>query len=107
MFVPILILMLGFTTHESTGLAQSLMVGGTLAGLVLNWNQRHPVANRPLIDVTMVSYISKYITLHHLSGLIAGPNANSGCQSWSNHKSYASQLADHRFHRSCPRIHWV
>lgn len=61
MFVPILILMLGFTTHQSTAISQALMVGGTLAGLLLNWNQKHPSCNRPLIDVLLVGCIYIYI----------------------------------------------
>lgn len=78
MFVPILILLLGFTTHESTAIAQALMVGGTLAGLLLNWHQRHPSGDRPLIDVLLVLLLGPM----QISGANVGVLLNRMIPSW-------------------------
>lgn len=99
--------MLGFTTHQSTAIAQALMVGGTLAGLLLNWLQRHPTADRPLIDVALVScYISWYRSYKTssrliLTGLAFSSNANQWIEYWSRRESSLTKLADHCVYCFC------
>lgn len=56
-YVPVMTLVMGFTTHEATVTAQSLMFGGVLAGTLLHLPRRHVCANRPLIDLDLVSFL--------------------------------------------------
>eukprot|EP00922_Rhytidocystis_sp_ex-Travisia-forbesii_P013579 GHVS01020325.1.p1 GENE.GHVS01020325.1~~GHVS01020325.1.p1 ORF type:complete len:752 (+),score=120.61 GHVS01020325.1:79-2256(+) len=69
-FVPILILVMGFTAHTATALSQSLMVGGALAALLLNSLSRHPTNwDRPLIDVDKVLLLGPMMTAGALLGV--------------------------------------
>lgn len=53
-YVPIMTLVMGFPPHAATVMSQSLMCGGVLAGTLLNLCQRHPFADRPLVDLDLV-----------------------------------------------------
>ncbi|CBZ52252.1 hypothetical protein NCLIV_020390 [Neospora caninum Liverpool] len=53
-YVPIMILVMGFTVYEATATSQALMFGGSLAGTCLNLFRRHPFADRPAIDLDLV-----------------------------------------------------
>nr|CEL73681.1 TPA: hypothetical protein BN1205_044080 [Toxoplasma gondii VEG] len=53
-YVPIMILVMGFTVYEATATSQALMFGGSLAGTSLNLFRRHPYADRPAIDLDLV-----------------------------------------------------
>lgn len=50
-FVPTLILVLGFAPKVATAISQALVTGAALAGLIHNCRLRHPTRRRPLIDV--------------------------------------------------------
>ncbi|OEH78725.1 sulfite exporter protein [Cyclospora cayetanensis] len=54
-FVPIMSLVMDFSPQAAAVMSQSLMCGGVLAGTLLNLCRRHPFANRPLIDLDLVS----------------------------------------------------
>ncbi|PFH31049.1 hypothetical protein BESB_033220 [Besnoitia besnoiti] len=53
-YVPVMILVMGFTVYEATATSQALMFGGSLAGTCLNLFRRHPRFDRPAIDLDLV-----------------------------------------------------
>lgn len=53
--MPIMTLVMDFSPHAATVMSQSLMCGGVLAGTLLNVCRRHPFADRPLVDLDLVS----------------------------------------------------
>ncbi|KAL8448368.1 hypothetical protein Emed_003898 [Eimeria media] len=57
-YVPVMTLVMGFSPHASTVMSQSLMCGGVLAGTLLNLCQRHPFADRPLVDLDLVIFLA-------------------------------------------------
>ena len=42
---------------EATSMSQCLIAGAAIAGLGYNAFQRHPVRNRPLIDLPVVAFL--------------------------------------------------
>ncbi|KAL8425997.1 hypothetical protein Efla_001915 [Eimeria flavescens] len=52
-YVPVMTLVMDFSPHTSTVMSQALMCGGVLAGTLLNLCQRHPFADRPLVDLDL------------------------------------------------------
>ena len=52
-YVPLGILLLRFANKPATGLSQASIFGASLAGLVINSQNRHPKADRPVIDLDM------------------------------------------------------
>jgi len=54
MLVPIYILVLGFSTKYAIPLSNVTVFGGAMANTILNWNKRHPLADRPLIDWDLI-----------------------------------------------------
>jgi len=58
LFVPLLILILNKSVAIATSMSQCLIAGAALAGLIYNLNQRHPLRDRPLIDVSLVLFLA-------------------------------------------------
>jgi uncharacterized membrane protein YfcA len=52
--VPIYILVMGFSPKHAIPLSNVTVLGGAIANTALNWNKRHPDANRPLIDWDLI-----------------------------------------------------
>lgn len=52
-YVPLGILLLRFANKPATGLSQASIFGASLAGLFINSQNRHPKADRPVIDLDM------------------------------------------------------
>ncbi|CAD7922765.1 unnamed protein product [Amoebophrya sp. A120] len=57
-FVPVGILLLRFGAKTATGLSQASIFGASIAGLVINLQNRHPLADRPLIDLDMALFLA-------------------------------------------------
>ena len=57
-FVPCLNLLLRFSPHVSVGLSQALICGGALGALLVNTRERHPTADRPLIDFALAAFLA-------------------------------------------------
>eukprot|EP00933_Yihiella_yeosuensis_P072287 TRINITY_DN80644_c0_g1_i1.p1 TRINITY_DN80644_c0_g1~~TRINITY_DN80644_c0_g1_i1.p1 ORF type:complete len:545 (+),score=90.33 TRINITY_DN80644_c0_g1_i1:33-1667(+) len=57
-FVPLGVILLRFASKPSTGLSQASIFGASLGGLLLNIRSRHPMADRPLIDLDMALFLS-------------------------------------------------
>jgi len=52
--VPIYILVMGFSPKHAIPLSNVTVLGGAFANTFLNWNKRHPDADRPLIDWDLI-----------------------------------------------------
>lgn len=48
--VPILMLIFNFTTHEAIPLSKSLILGGAMVSVCMNYKKMHPTEHRTLID---------------------------------------------------------
>lgn len=46
-----------FTTSQSIPLSKATILGGAMANALYNFFQRHPEADRPLIDYNLVGYL--------------------------------------------------
>ncbi|CAD7956188.1 unnamed protein product [Amoebophrya sp. A25] len=57
-FVPLGILLLRFGAKTATGLSQASIFGAACGGLVINLQNRHPIADRPLIDLDMALFLA-------------------------------------------------
>lgn len=78
LYVPLLMIMLGFTAHEATGLSQALLTGGASSTLVYNMRQRHPSGNKPMIDYDLVLVMGPNL----LIGALIGSALNIAAPSW-------------------------
>lgn len=56
-FVPVLILVAGFTPKEAIPLSNTIVAGASVANFIQNFPKKHPFANRPLIDYTVALLI--------------------------------------------------
>jgi len=111
-FVPLGVILLRFAPKSSTGLSQVSIFGATLAGLILNIRARHPMADRPLIDLDMALFLAPLQMAGALLGVIvqtvlptwavivamavilaftATKTFQKGCQTWK--KERAAQRA--------------
>lgn len=77
-FVPLGALLLRFDPKPATGLSQASIFGASLAGLLLNSMARHPIADRPLIDVDMVLFLAPM----EMAGAVLGYIVLSMCPNW-------------------------
>eukprot|EP00397_Hematodinium_sp_SG-2012_P016261 GEMP01016584.1.p1 GENE.GEMP01016584.1~~GEMP01016584.1.p1 ORF type:complete len:561 (+),score=103.40 GEMP01016584.1:296-1978(+) len=77
-FVPLGALLLRFAPKSATSLSQASIFGASLAGIILNSQNRHPLADRPVIDVDMVLFLAPM----EMAGAILGYVIESMCASW-------------------------
>eukprot|EP00163_Fabomonas_tropica_P003099 TRINITY_DN1257_c1_g3_i3.p1 TRINITY_DN1257_c1_g3~~TRINITY_DN1257_c1_g3_i3.p1 ORF type:complete len:558 (-),score=101.50 TRINITY_DN1257_c1_g3_i3:80-1720(-) len=49
-FVPMLIVVVGFSPKEAIPLSKAMIFGGAVSNLIFNARRRHPLADRPVID---------------------------------------------------------
>ena len=54
MLVPIFIIVMGFSPKHAIPLSNITVLGGAAANTLVNWNKRHPLADRPLIDWDLI-----------------------------------------------------
>lgn len=57
-FVPLGVILLRFASKPSTGLSQASIFGASLAGFIINIRRRHPLADRPVIDLDMALFLA-------------------------------------------------
>ena len=57
-YVPLGLILLRFGAKAATGLSQASIFGASLGGLWLNTKQRHPLADRPVIDLDMALFLA-------------------------------------------------
>lgn len=69
-FVPVLILIMGFTITEAIPLSKALILGGAIAALIVNWSRIHPYSNISLINFPVVSLLHPMLMLGTIIGVI-------------------------------------
>ncbi|CAK0852131.1 unnamed protein product [Prorocentrum cordatum] len=78
LYVPLLMVILGFTVREATGLSQACLSGGSASALLYNLRQRHPSGKKPMIDYTLVLIMGPCL----LIGALIGSSLNPVAPSW-------------------------
>ncbi|CAK9020835.1 unnamed protein product [Durusdinium trenchii] len=78
LYVPLLMVLLGFQIHEATGLSQSCLAGGASSALIYNLRQRHPSGQKPMIDYDLVLIMGPNLLL----GAMVGSFLNFALPSW-------------------------
>jgi hypothetical protein len=68
--VPIYIIVLGLSPRFAIPLGSVTVLGGSLAGLLLNLKRRHPLADRPVIDWDLVLVMEPLVLVGALIGAI-------------------------------------
>lgn len=78
LYVPLLMVLEGFTAHEATGLSQALLAGGAASALIYNMRQRHPSGSKPMIDYNLVLVMGPNL----LIGALIGSSLNMAAPAW-------------------------
>lgn len=78
LYVPLLMVLLGFTVKEATGLSQACLSGGASTALAYNLRQRHPSGRKPMIDYNLVLIMGPSL----LTGALVGKALNASAPSW-------------------------
>jgi len=78
LYVPLMMIILQFTAHESTGLSQALLAGGASSTLVYNMRQRHPSGLKPMINYDLALVMGPFL----LIGALIGSSLNTAAPSW-------------------------
>lgn len=58
LFVPLLMILLEKDAKEATAMSQCLIAGAAIAGMIYNYKQRHPLRDRPLINLSAVVFLA-------------------------------------------------
>ncbi|CAE7213751.1 unnamed protein product [Symbiodinium pilosum] len=78
LYVPLLMIILGFQVHEATAISQPCLAGGAASALVYNLRQRHPSGRKPMIDYDLVLIMGPNL----LVGAMVGSFLNFSLPSW-------------------------
>ncbi|GAB5369053.1 hypothetical protein AAMO2058_001372400 [Amorphochlora amoebiformis] len=73
LYVPLLIALLGKEVHTATSTSQILIFGASSAGVIYDWQQRHPERERPLIDLSVILYLAPIM----MAGALVGSTISS------------------------------
>ena len=68
--VPFYIIVLGLSPRFAIPLGSVTVLGGSLAGLILNLRRRHPLADRPVIDWDLILVMEPLVLVGALFGTI-------------------------------------
>ena len=68
--VPIYIIVLGFSARVAIPLGSVTVLGGSMAGTMLNMKRRHPLADRPVIDWDLILVMEPLVLVGALIGAI-------------------------------------
>jgi len=77
-YVPLGMILVLFEYKAATGLSQASIFGASLGGLLLNMRNRHPTADRPLIDLDMALFLAPM----ELAGAVCGVLIQSTLPKW-------------------------
>jgi len=72
LYVPLLVIVIGFDTKEAVAVSQGSIVGAALAHFILNVPKKHPLMNIPLIDYSALLVLEPML----LAGSIFGVMVN-------------------------------
>mmetsp|Transcript_136879 Transcript_136879/g.355298 ORF Transcript_136879/g.355298 Transcript_136879/m.355298 type:complete len:778 (-) Transcript_136879:33-2366(-) len=78
LYVPLLMMILGFSVREATALSQACLAGGGSTAFVYSLRQRHPSKVKPMIDYNTVLIMGPNL----LIGAIVGNALNASAPSW-------------------------
>ncbi|CAE7500440.1 unnamed protein product [Symbiodinium microadriaticum] len=78
LYVPLLMIILGFQVHEATAISQPCLAGGAASALIYNVRQRHPSGLKPMIDYDLVLIMGPNL----LVGAMVGSFLNFALPSW-------------------------
>lgn len=70
MMIPILIIVGGFTTHQSIPIVQLVAFAGVFMAIIYRFNLRHPNRDRPRIDFSLAMHICMPLLLGTCIGVI-------------------------------------
>lgn len=68
--VPVYIIAIGMSPREAIPLGSVTVLGGSLAGLLVNLKRRHPLADRPIIDWDLILVMEPLVLVGALIGSI-------------------------------------
>jgi hypothetical protein len=68
--VPVYIIAMGLSPRVAIPLGSVTVLGGSLAGLILNLRRRHPLADRPIIDWDLILVMEPLVLVGALIGAI-------------------------------------
>lgn len=69
-FVPVLILIMRFRAIEAIPLSKTLILGGAISTVIINWNRVHPSSNVPIIDFPVVALLHPMLMLGTIVGVL-------------------------------------
>lgn len=78
LYVPLLMLVLGFSVREATALSQACLAGGATTNLLYTMRQQHPSQPKPAIDYDLVLVMGPNL----LIGALLGSALNASAPSW-------------------------
>ena len=70
MMIPILIIVGGFTTHQTIPIVQLVAFSGVIMAVLYRFNLRHPIRDRPRIDFNLSMHICMPLLLGTCYGVI-------------------------------------
>jgi len=73
LYVPLLIIVIGFKTKEAVAVSQGCIVGAAIAHFIINVPKKHPVKNIPVIDYAALLVLEPML----LTGSLLGVMLNS------------------------------
>jgi len=72
LYVPLLIIVIGFDTKEAVAISQGCIVGAAIAHLLLNAGKKHPLLEKPVVDYAALLVLEPML----LSGALIGVMLN-------------------------------
>jgi len=72
LYVPLLIIVIGFDTKEAVAISQGCIVGAAIAHLLLNAGKKHPLLEQPVVDYAALLVLEPML----LSGALIGVMLN-------------------------------
>jgi len=72
LYVPLLIIVIGFATKEAVAISQGCIVGAALAHLLLNAGKKHPLLDIPVVDYAALLVLEPML----LAGALVGVMVN-------------------------------
>ena len=70
MMIPVLIIVGGFTTHQTIPIVQLVAFAGVFMAIIYRFNLRHPCRDRPRIDFSLAMHICMPLLLGTCYGVI-------------------------------------
>jgi len=70
LYVPLLIIVIGFDTKEAVAISQGCIVGAALAHLILNAPKKHPLLDTPVIDYAALLVLEPMLLTGALFGVM-------------------------------------